>query len=543
MQNPTQLWLQLLVVSRLDDTSWPLRPAADMVTPLSRPPLASAADVLLVLDLETATDASGDLAHRQIVRWAWAAVDTRTADIVDVQAILVAPDWAAGATAAVTAGGSAHGGSYASGPPPEGGAGGGSGGDGGGGSAAIAPAPGLLGSGIPLAAAVRLFEARVAAVHTGRSVLCVTDGPWQLKQQLADEGWRKAVPLPPFFIRFFDLQTHFAGSYPAASPPPLCAADMAAVLGLPPPPRPPHPALARVTTMAAVVAALLRDGHPFLVPELACELDFSARPPAPGALLCDGIPAGCLLRLRGLPWAAREVDVARFLDGVDLLPGSRIRLVTDGGGRVTGEAFVQVVGPDAVTAAVSSHHRRLLGRRYVEVFRSSPWEMSVHLARAEAEGDRESSRSRAGGGGAGHSASGMPPLRGGGGGGAAATAAAAPQGTFWHGGWHPAVAALPLAVGSCATTRRLARLSVAAVAVGGGRGATAEAQGQWRRLQRVCHHRLRRRHLHRRCRHRRWMRSRARRLSPCCSRRRLEEALWQLLCRHARLPLRRPRAS
>lgn len=222
--------------------------------------------------------------------------------------------------------------------------------------------------------------------------MCVTDGPWQLKQQLADEGWRKAVPLPPFFIRFFDLQTHFAGSYPAASPPPLCAADMAAALALPPPPAPPHPALGRVTTMAAVVCALLRDGHPFLVPELACELDFSARPPAPGALLCDGVPAGCLLRLRGLPWAAREADVARFLDGVELLPGSRVRLVTDGGGRVTGEAFVQVVGPAAVAAAVSSHHRRLLGRRYVEVFRSSPWEMSVHLARAEAEGDRESSR-------------------------------------------------------------------------------------------------------------------------------------------------------
>lgn len=376
-----------------------------MVTPLSRPPLASAADVLLVLDLETATDASGDLAHRQIVRWAWAAVDTRTADVLDLQAILVAPDWSAGVAAGVAAGAlgwrpaavvasasAVHGGPPGSGPPAQADAGGRTGGDGGGGdAAAVAPAPGLLGSGMPLAAAVRLFESRVAAVHAGRRVMCVTDGPWQLKQQLADEGWRKAVPLPPFFIRFFDLQTHFAGSYPAASPPPLCAADMAAALALPPPPAPPHPALGRVTTMAAVVCALLRDGHPFLVPELACELDFSARPPAPGALLCDGVPAGCLLRLRGLPWAAREADVARFLDGVELLPGSRVRLVTDGGGRVTGEAFVQVVGPAAVAAAVSSHHRRLLGRRYVEVFRSSPWEMSVHLARAEAEGDRESS--------------------------------------------------------------------------------------------------------------------------------------------------------
>jgi RNA recognition motif-containing protein len=84
-------------------------------------------------------------------------------------------------------------------------------------------------------------------------------------------------------------------------------------------------------------------------------------------------PAYPVVRLRGLPFSANESTIAEFLHGVNI-PPQGVHMVYDANERPTGEAFVEVVSEADVQAATAMHNRTL-GRRYIEVFRSSQGEM------------------------------------------------------------------------------------------------------------------------------------------------------------------------
>eukprot|EP01065_Artemidia_motanka_P005943 TRINITY_DN12890_c0_g1_i1.p1 TRINITY_DN12890_c0_g1~~TRINITY_DN12890_c0_g1_i1.p1 ORF type:complete len:311 (+),score=56.45 TRINITY_DN12890_c0_g1_i1:53-985(+) len=80
-----------------------------------------------------------------------------------------------------------------------------------------------------------------------------------------------------------------------------------------------------------------------------------------------------VVRLRGLPFSATEVDVANFLTGVKIANrGVHMVLLADN--RPSGEAFVEVMSREDVHIALA-RDRQQLGHRYVEVFASSHREM------------------------------------------------------------------------------------------------------------------------------------------------------------------------
>jgi heterogeneous nuclear ribonucleoprotein F/H len=80
-----------------------------------------------------------------------------------------------------------------------------------------------------------------------------------------------------------------------------------------------------------------------------------------------------VIRIRGLPFTANESTVAEFLSGVNIPPHS-VHMVFNVDERPTGEAFVEVCTEADVNAALALN-RRTIGRRYIELFRSSQGEM------------------------------------------------------------------------------------------------------------------------------------------------------------------------
>eukprot|EP00756_Hemistasia_phaeocysticola_P040984 Hpha_TRINITY_DN16892_c0_g3::TRINITY_DN16892_c0_g3_i1::g.150056::m.150056/K12898/HNRNPF_H; heterogeneous nuclear ribonucleoprotein F/H len=85
------------------------------------------------------------------------------------------------------------------------------------------------------------------------------------------------------------------------------------------------------------------------------------------------VPGDVVVRLRGLPFAATELDIANFFGGVNISQQG-IHLVFNHDNRPSGEAFVEMESPEDLEPALRKD-RQMLGHRYVEVFRSSKQEM------------------------------------------------------------------------------------------------------------------------------------------------------------------------
>jgi heterogeneous nuclear ribonucleoprotein F/H len=84
-------------------------------------------------------------------------------------------------------------------------------------------------------------------------------------------------------------------------------------------------------------------------------------------------PSYPVIRMRGLPYTANESTIADFLAGVNI-PAQGVHMVYNANERPTGEAFVEVCSEADVQAALALNHHTL-GKRYIEVFRSSQGEM------------------------------------------------------------------------------------------------------------------------------------------------------------------------
>lgn len=308
-------------------------------------------DYLIILDLEATCDDPTDPYRPEIVELPWLVFDLATATARDHKQIFIAPRWNANPN-----------------PPPD--------------------AVRGLGTDVAFAAsladAILQFDAYIyqSFVIPGKSFYLLTDGPWDLKNYLFVEAARKAVVLAPHFRTFVNLRAEFQRCYPTA-PPPTDRKTMFAYLNISTELR--VSGLEECAALASVVQCLLRSGHSFSQPEIVSDYEWSTIPtriPAVATPLASAVPVGGIIRLRGLPWTCTEQDIVEFLHGITIVPAG-IHFVRNAHGKATGEAFVQLDSAEAVNVALT-RHKEMMGRRYIEVFKSSPVDMSNHLGRADA---------------------------------------------------------------------------------------------------------------------------------------------------------------
>ncbi|CAH2053179.1 unnamed protein product [Thlaspi arvense] len=115
---------------------------------------------------------------------------------------------------------------------------------------------------------------------------------------------------------------------------------------------------------------------------------FVAPPPPP--------PAFPVVRLRGLPFDCAELDVVEFFHGLDVVDV----LFVHKNNKLTGEAFCVLGYPLQVDFALHKN-RQNMGRRYVEVFRSTKQEYYKAIASEVAESRIHGVATGGGGGGLG----------------------------------------------------------------------------------------------------------------------------------------------
>uniref|UniRef100_A0A1A8H4G1 Heterogeneous nuclear ribonucleoprotein H3 (2H9) n=1 Tax=Nothobranchius korthausae TaxID=1143690 RepID=A0A1A8H4G1_9TELE len=86
--------------------------------------------------------------------------------------------------------------------------------------------------------------------------------------------------------------------------------------------------------------------------------------------------SGCVVKLRGLPFGCSKEEIVQFFSGLRIVPNG-ITLPVDYQGRSTGEAFVQFASKEIAEKALGKHKERI-GHRYIEIFKSSRWEIKFH---------------------------------------------------------------------------------------------------------------------------------------------------------------------
>jgi len=86
-----------------------------------------------------------------------------------------------------------------------------------------------------------------------------------------------------------------------------------------------------------------------------------------------------VVRLRGLPFEASKDDIADFFGELEIEENG-ILMVTDFNGRASGEAYVQFTSTRDADRALSKN-KASMGRRYIEVFKSSMEEAKVAQGR------------------------------------------------------------------------------------------------------------------------------------------------------------------
>lgn len=308
-------------------------------------------DYLVIIDLEATCDDPNDPHRPEIVEFPWLVFDLRTNSVLDHKQIFVTPRWNANPN-----------------PPPE----------------------AVRGLGTDVAFAQSLVEAVMqfdsyiyqSFVVTGKSFCLMTDGHWDLKHLLFVEAARKAIVLAPHFRTYINLRAEVARCYPNA-PIPSDRKTIFSYLDISTEKR--ASGLDECIALAAVVSRLINDGHHFSTPEVISDYEWSTMPariPAIATPVTSAVPVGGIIRLRGLPWSCTEQHIEEFLHGITIVP-SGIHFVRNSNGKATGEAFVQLDSPESVNHALA-RDKQSMGRRYIEVFKSSPVDMSNHLGRADA---------------------------------------------------------------------------------------------------------------------------------------------------------------
>jgi len=345
--------------------------AAASAMPSPSPPATSSPTgfhYLVILDLESTCDDAADPNRQEIVEWPWVVYDTALRSVVDYKQIFIAPAWN-------------------NNPNPP--------------SYSYSEEDVLFAA--SLKEAVQHFDTYLlhSFVRHHKSFCLLTDGPWDVQHFLLLEAARKAIPLAPHYRCFFNLRAEFTLRYPQFGAPrdrygmmnSLGISRNSAQNG--------HSANingnANVNNMcntgiddciaiSDIVSRMIYDNHvfrsPFIIPEYDWSTALMQRIPSVAIPVAAAVPIGCIIRLRGLPWSCTELDIARFLVPIKIVPAG-IHFVRNSHGKSTGEAFVQLENESAIKAALA-RHRNMMGRRYIEVFKSSPNDMTNHLGRADA---------------------------------------------------------------------------------------------------------------------------------------------------------------
>ena len=81
------------------------------------------------------------------------------------------------------------------------------------------------------------------------------------------------------------------------------------------------------------------------------------------------IEVGNVLRIRGIPWSAREPEIKAFFSDCRIVENG-VLVATNAEGRQTGEAFLELASPADLDRAMK-HDRESMGHRYIECYRSS----------------------------------------------------------------------------------------------------------------------------------------------------------------------------
>ena len=92
---------------------------------------------------------------------------------------------------------------------------------------------------------------------------------------------------------------------------------------------------------------------------------------------------GYAVRLRGLPWESSVADIRHFFAPLQLDEGD-VDVVIDATGRPSGEAYVRLRDRDSMQTALN-RNRKTLGKRYIEVYKSTISEFSHPEQRKELE--------------------------------------------------------------------------------------------------------------------------------------------------------------
>lgn len=96
-----------------------------------------------------------------------------------------------------------------------------------------------------------------------------------------------------------------------------------------------------------------------------------------GLLVEDSADDACI-RLRGLPFGCAKDEIAKFFDGLEIVPNG-ISVPTDYMGRSSGEAYVQFANKEMAEKAMEKHKEKI-GHRYIEIFRSSLAEVRAAIS-------------------------------------------------------------------------------------------------------------------------------------------------------------------
>jgi epithelial splicing regulatory protein 1/2 len=196
------------------------------------------------------------------------------------------------------------------------------------------------------------------------SFTLVTEGQLHLRQALFPEAYRKNIALPAYYHRFHDLRKEYQAAYPSSgSQENLTLEEMVSSLGLPPNTAP-DSAIRAVNNMARIVQHFIADGRQLHEPEIV------------QLILTQGIrtkneqvDTNCVVRARGLPWQASDMDIARFFIGLNVAPGG-VALCLSAQGRRNGEALVLFESPAHKDMALR-RHKHHIGNRYIEVYKAT----------------------------------------------------------------------------------------------------------------------------------------------------------------------------
>ncbi|UYV69026.1 GRSF1 [Cordylochernes scorpioides] len=88
---------------------------------------------------------------------------------------------------------------------------------------------------------------------------------------------------------------------------------------------------------------------------------------------------GCFIaQIRGLPWGTKEEEVLRFFEGCIIVGGEEGVHLETYMDKPTGKGFVEFENEEELNKGVS-RHKNYLGKRYIEVFRSTREDMILRI--------------------------------------------------------------------------------------------------------------------------------------------------------------------